>query len=370
MTARSVSLPAHVQGAPTLLIRFAGWDAANRRLAGMSAAGRWVARAREAGIETVAIEVPGGGRWPLATRADFRRAGVRGGVPVLAPGAGPAGAAAVDGRFLPTAAALARGGAQGAGEVIDLERPGAAVRRILLATAKPSDGIISRWINRPVSQRISAALFFLVPGVRPWHMTLVVAAVATAMLVALFGHHGMAGLVWGGVLFQVASLLDGVDGEIARASYRSSAAGAVLDTRVDMVTNIGYFVGIAVTLTRLYGGRQALVGGLAVLLALTGLLIVAWLSRRLGGGGGMNVLKPYYRERFPGGWQWLVTETLVAMTSRDFFAFAFGVVIVCGKGWAVSWLLLGFVATWLVAVLCAVPGVLRTHTPAAPLRGI
>ena len=144
----------------------------------------------------------------------------------------------VDGRFLPDAATLARGGALGLGEVVDLARPGHAARRILQATAKPSDGVISRWINRPVSQRISAALLFALPGVRPWHMTLAVAAVAIIMVLALLTG-GAAGLIWGGVLFQVASVLDGVDGEIARATYRSSPAGAVLDTRVDMLTNIG-----------------------------------------------------------------------------------------------------------------------------------
>ena len=64
-----------------------------------------------------------------------------------------------------------------------------------------------------------------------------------------------------------------------------------------------------------------------------------------------------------------MTELLVATTSRDFFAFAFGVVIVAGFGWAVSWLLLGFVVTWLTAVLCAVPGVLR-QAELRPLTGI
>jgi CDP-L-myo-inositol myo-inositolphosphotransferase len=194
----------------------------------------------------------------------------------------------------------------------------------------------------------------------------VVAAVAVAMMLALLTG-GAAGLIWGGVLFHVASVLDGVDGEIARASYHSSQAGAVLDTRVDMVTNIGYFVCVAIALTKLYGGYQAIVGGTAVLFALVGLGTTAWLLKRLDRPGSFDVVKLYYRERFPGGWQWLVTETLVSMTSRDFFAFAFGVVIVAGFGWAVSWLLLGFTATYMVFVLGAVPGLLRT---APPLRGI
>lgn len=351
--------PAHVQGAPSLVIRFRDRAAANRRLAGMSTAGRWVALAREAGFGAVAIEAPGVGRWPPATRADFRRAGVRGGVPIIDAAARPADARVVDGRYLLAVPALATGVTQ---DAIDLDRPGDAVRRILLATAKPSDGVISRWINRPISQRISAALLLAVPGIRPAHMTMTVAAVAIVMVLALLTG-GAPGLIWGGVLFQVASVLDGVDGEIARATYRSSHAGAVLDTRVDMLTNIGYFVGIAVALPRLYGGAHALVAGLALLFALTGLGTLTWLLRRLGKAGSFDLLKLYYRGRFPAGWQWLVTETLVAMTSRDFFAFALGVVIVAGFGWTVSWLLMGFTATWLVTVVCAIPGVLRQAQP-------
>lgn len=354
------------RGAPAdtlLLIRFPDAQTANRRLAGMSVAGRWVARAREAGFDRIAIQAPDAQHWPPATRADFRRAGLHGGVATLDADATPANARIVDGRYLPDAVALAQGEPTGG---IDLQQPH-AVRRILQATAKPSDGVISRWINRPISQRVSAALLTVLPEIRPRHMTLAVAGVATVMVIALLAG-GPAGLFWGSILFQVASVLDGVDGEIARATYRSSTAGAVLDTRVDMLTNIGYFVGVAVALTRIYGGAQAIVGGLAVAFALSGLGILAWLLKRLERPGSFDLLKLYYRERFPGGWQWLVTETLVAMTSRDFFAFAFGVVIVCGAGWAVSWLLMAFTATWLVAVLCAVPGVLRQAAPT--LRGI
>ena len=346
-----------------LLVSFADQAAADARVAGMSAAGRWAARAREAGLTRIAMIVPGGTAWAAATSDDFGRAGWATDVPLLQADAPiPAGARRLEGRFLPPADLLATVSAVEPGTGIDLHRPGQAARRILQATAKGSDGIISRWLNRPVSQRISQALLLLVPGIRPVHMTLAVAAVAIAMVSALlFG--GAAGLVWGGVLFHVASVLDGVDGEIARASYRQSQAGAVLDTRVDMLTNIGYFVGVSVALTQLYGGLQAIVGGLAVLFALTGLATTAWLLKRLDRPGSFDVLKHYYRERFPGGWQWLVTETLVSMTSRDFFAFAFGVVIVAGFGWAVSWLLLAFTATYLFFVLFAVPGVLRTAPP-------
>jgi phosphatidylglycerophosphate synthase len=352
--------------AALLIVRFPDAITANRRLGGLSLAARWAAQAREAGL-MLAIFAPGLSRWPAATRDDFARVGLEPAIVATV----EADLTVLDARFLPDPAALVaavRGIPIVPAATIDLADERAALRAIVRATAKPSDGIVSRRLNRPISQRVSVLLLAWWPGVRPWHATVGVAAVALAMIASLlFG--GAWGLVAGGVLFHVASVLDGVDGELARVTHRSSAAGAALDTRVDMLTNIGYFVGIAVALTRLYGGAQAAVGGLAVVLALSGLAIVAWLARRMGLHGSLDVLKPYYRERFPDGWQFWVTEVLVATTSRDFFAFAFGVVILLGLGWTVSWLLLGFVITWLAAVICAVPGVLR-QAELRPLTGI
>ena len=366
---RAISAPMNVASglrapSPMLVARFPDAATANRRLAGMSAVGRWAARAREAGA-SLAVVAPGvvggvgGGAqpWPATTLDDFARAGA---TPLLADVPPPA-LPLFDGRRLPDAAALKaalRGVPLARESTIDLADEPAALRDLLRATAKPGDGIVSRWLNRPVSQRITALLLRYLPDIRPSHATVVVGAVAVAMVACLlFG--GAAGLIAGGVLFHVASVLDGVDGELARTTYRSSAAGRALDTRVDMLTNIGFFVGITVSLTRLYGGAQAMVGALVVVLALGGLAMVTWLARRAGSGGSLDVLKPYYRERFPSGWQYWLTEALVLSTSRDFFAFALGIVIVVGLGWTVSWLLLGFVLAWLTAVVCAIPGVLR-----------
>lgn len=376
-----------------LVVRFPDMEAAEGRLAGMAAAARWAAVARSAGGRDPVVVIDGAVRgWSRATLDDFDRAGVP--YPA-APVAGTAIAAVLAeqpvgplllavGRYLPEAleallaaprATRAPGGAPATAvgitraplpalggvapvvPAIDLAQPARAIRGLLRGTVKPSDGLVSRWLNRPVSQRISADLLRALPGIRPSHITLLVAAVAVAMIAALlFG--GQAGLVAGAILFQLASVLDGVDGEIARTSYRSSVAGAILDTRVDVVTNLGFFVGIAIGLTRLYGATQAIVGGVVVVVAVAGMLLLSGLARRAGQPGSLNVVKDYYRRRFPSGWQHAVTETLVAMTSRDFFAFAFCVIVVAGWGWTVSWLLAGFSLIWLVTIVAAIPGLL------------
>src|SRR6185295_5192505 len=83
---------------------------------------------------------------------------------------------------------------------------------ILRGTAKPGDGLVSRWFNRPISQRISWVVL-LIPGARPIHATIAAALFALVMFWgALTG--GKAGLMLGGILFQAASVIDGVDGEM------------------------------------------------------------------------------------------------------------------------------------------------------------
>ena len=236
--------------------------------------------------------------------------------------------------------------------------PGSLTRkRLLRATSKSSDGLVSRWINRPVSRAISSVVLW-VPGVRPWHATAAVGIVAALMFLSLLRGNS-AGLLVGALLFQTASVLDGVDGEIARATYRSSAWGAALDTTVDMATNIGFFIGVTLCLTALYGHAQAIAGCGAVALLIVGLLTMRMMAARLGDPSNFNFLKRFYRERFPTGIASVITETLVFVTSRDFFALAILVAIVMGWGWIVPFALLAFAAVWLGFILLAMRPILR-----------
>jgi CDP-L-myo-inositol myo-inositolphosphotransferase len=53
-------------------------------------------------------------------------------------------------------------------------------------------------------------------------------------------------LIAGGVLVQLASVVDGVDGEIARASLRASPYGGFLDSVLDRAGDAAVLVGLAV----------------------------------------------------------------------------------------------------------------------------
>ncbi|HYJ81684.1 MAG TPA: CDP-alcohol phosphatidyltransferase family protein [Allosphingosinicella sp.] len=249
-------------------------------------------------------------------------------------------------------------------DVLDLDRPGAAARKILAATTKPSDGIVSRRLNRPISQRVSAALL-RIEGIRPWHLTVFTATMGLVMF-ACFLQAGPAGLALGGILFHVASVVDGIDGEIARATHRTSERGAMLDTAVDMITNLLFYLGVTVSLARLHGPVHLLVGGWCLLVAILGLLLIRTFAERVGDRGNFDIIKIYYRGRFPDGVMSRLGAFTVAITSRDFFAFGNALIILSGWGMLVTWLLAGWATLWLALIVAAAPALLRGGRPSVP----
>jgi CDP-L-myo-inositol myo-inositolphosphotransferase len=160
-----------------------------------------------------------------------------------------------------------------------LDRAG---RAIIAATAKPGDGIVSQLVNRPISQAISRRLL-RVPGIDPFHATALAALLAVAMLASLiFG--GASGLIWGAVFYQLASIVDGVDGEIARATFRSSRTGAMADSLVDAVTNIGFLAGLDINLWIRGNARAAIAGSAGLAIVALGLFVIGRRARRSSSG--------------------------------------------------------------------------------------
>ncbi len=129
---------------------------------------------------------------------------------------------------------------------MDVSTPAARRRaawRIVRRTTKATDGWVSRHFNRPISRIISFVMLSL--GLRAAHASLatLLFGLAAAAIAAQPGYLAFA-LV--GVLFHAASVLDGVDGEMARATLTESEAGARLDTIVDQATYMACFTGVVV----------------------------------------------------------------------------------------------------------------------------
>ena len=235
---------------------------------------------------------------------------------------------------------------QGQGNAVrQLESTG---RAILRATAKPGDGIVSRWINRPISRAISTALLRF-SGIRPIHATCGTAALALAMVVVLLSGTG-SGQIWGALLFQAASIVDGVDGEIARATFHTSRRGALIDSVIDALTNLAFILGLALNLAMQGELRSAGVGFAGLCTLALGLVLIGRISARRGGPFTFDVIKEHYRSGSAGPPSRLM-RAATFITSRDFFALMFVVMILAGLASQILELFALAALLWLIAVV-------------------
>ncbi len=142
---------------------------------------------------------------------------------------------------------------------------------LLGASGKPTDGWVSRHINRKLSRPIS--FLFLSLKLRAWHASLLnlIIGLGSAVCIALTGYWT---LVIAGALFQLASAFDGVDGEMARATLTESPRGAWIDTSIDNATYLACLVGLAIGWGREGFGAVGLALACALVLGTASLLFV------------------------------------------------------------------------------------------------
>jgi CDP-L-myo-inositol myo-inositolphosphotransferase len=107
--------------------------------------------------------------------------------------------------------------------------------------SKPQDGFVSRFLNRPISSRITRALVKF-----PIHPSALTASIFILPLVAaVFLVRGdYLSVVLGAAIFQVFSILDGCDGEIARVRNLESKFGERLDNVCDFLGSLIYVLAL------------------------------------------------------------------------------------------------------------------------------
>ncbi|MFQ5824540.1 MAG: CDP-alcohol phosphatidyltransferase family protein [bacterium] len=103
-------------------------------------------------------------------------------------------------------------------------------KTILPSLSKPTDGPVSKYLNRPISNRISKILVNY--DIEPNHIT-IFSFIIGVLAVVLFYTGQYVWILVGGVLVQVSSILDGCDGEIARLKFKQSRFGAWFDKVLD-----------------------------------------------------------------------------------------------------------------------------------------
>ena len=102
--------------------------------------------------------------------------------------------------------------------------------KLLATLEKPSDGPISRYLNRPISIRISK--YLVKTNISPNFISFL--SFTLCCIGAFFFFLGeYTFLLWGAILAQAASIVDGCDGEIARLKFQETEFGAWFDAVLD-----------------------------------------------------------------------------------------------------------------------------------------
>ncbi len=164
----------------------------------------------------------------------------------------------------------------------DAEKAG---KLIVLASVKESgDGFISRKLNRKISTKISC---LLVDRVTPNQMTIV-----TFLLGLLSALMNFISVPLAGILYQVSSILDGVDGEIARASMRTSRFGGYADSILDRYADFVFLLALA--WASIEGGLWWAVAATAIF----GSAMVSYSAERYGAAYGSSIYREIPLMRF------------------------------------------------------------------------
>jgi phosphatidylglycerophosphate synthase len=120
-------------------------------------------------------------------------------------------------------------------------------KQFLRGSGKSQDGFVSRYLNRPISRLVTRLLLRFPTTPNAWTL-LILPIPIVASLILLHGTYWS--FLWGLVLFQIFSVLDGCDGEIARAKFLESESGRRLDYLCDVVSNILLAIGLGFGLSR------------------------------------------------------------------------------------------------------------------------
>jgi phosphatidylglycerophosphate synthase len=123
----------------------------------------------------------------------------------------------------------------------------ASEKHLLRHSGKSQDGMISKFLNRPISRVITR--FLLKLPITPNAWTISTFALAPVAFVFL-ARGDYTGFLVATAIFQLINILDGCDGEIARAKYLDSERGRRLDAFCDFVANLIFVLCLGIGLFR------------------------------------------------------------------------------------------------------------------------
>src|SRR5207249_2452756 len=193
--------------------------------------------------------------------------------------------------------------------------------------SKPQDGFASRFLNRPISRRVTRLLLKF--PIHPSAWTILIFFLPLIACVFLV-RGDYVSVVIGAAIFQAFSILDGCDGEIARAKNLESKFGERLDHFCDFLASLLYVLALGLGLHRSSEG----------IVCATLITVNEWLMR--GGKSGMWVASSALHESFYARHRGMIGHSgllnlgerfvwwLFQLTKRDMAVFVFFILALLG----------------------------------------
>ena len=136
----------------------------------------------------------------------------------------------------------------------------------------PYDGLVSRYLNRHVSRPV-ARLLARTP-VTPNQVTVFSLGITTGALAAFVMGYPIAG----GLLAQTGSIIDGVDGDLARLADRGTKFGSFFDAVIDRYADALVLLGLTIWAA---SGAESMLPWIAGFAALAGSFAVTYTRARV-----------------------------------------------------------------------------------------
>ena len=122
-----------------------------------------------------------------------------------------------------------------------------ATRLLWASLGSGADGVVDRWLNRPIGRVFSKILVHT--PITPNLVTVLGTLVGLAAAAWIAEPDPVVALA-GTLLFQLAAAIDCVDGELARVRFQESAFGQWLDLGLDQVVHVAIFAAVALHCAR------------------------------------------------------------------------------------------------------------------------
>ncbi len=223
-------------------------------------------------------------------------------------------------------------------------------RRLMKNLTKPADGWVSRNINRRFSKPISRMLAYtpVTPNMVTWVNGLLAFSPIYFMM-----QGGYRNWLIGATLYQLASILDGVDGELSRLKMKHSKFGQWLDTLFDFTSSVAVLLALVIGVQRadFQPAFVPIAGYMAVFAGVLSIISLSFYVVRTQFGGNFRINYGFYDSN--SHWAKLL-QTLSFLGKRDFYIFLFFLMALLGL---LPWALVYFaVMAGLIFVLS-----LQTH---------